>query len=127
MRMARRAAALLVVAGCTTAAAEGAGAPSPSDARAAAGMKVYRTYCVGCHGLEASGCGTSARLYRPRPANLTASTRSNEYKGSIIRNGGASMGRSQFMPPWRGEIDDDSIDDVIAYLGTLEPKANPSC
>jgi mono/diheme cytochrome c family protein len=125
MRMARRAAALIVAAGCGTAAAQGTA--SPLDARAAAGLKVYRTYCVGCHGLEAAGCGTSARLYTPRPANLTASTRSSEYKASIIRNGGESMGRSPFMPPWRGEIDDDSIGDVIAYLGTLEPKANPSC
>ena len=94
---------------------------------AARGRMLFRNYCVGCHGLDATGCGPSARLYRPRPANLTSSTASAEYKASIIRNGGQAMGRSPFMPPWVGELDEAQIHQVIAYLSTLEPKPSPGC
>jgi mono/diheme cytochrome c family protein len=128
MKIARRAAVALVAAGCAASTAIGMQpARSPAEHRADEGLKVFRTYCVGCHGLDAAGCGTSARLYLPRPANLTASTRSSEYKAAIIRNGGGAMGRSQFMPPWVGQLDADDIENVITYLGTLTAKANPSC
>lgn len=91
------------------------------------GRELFLNYCIGCHGPEAAGCGPSARLYRPRPANLTRSTRTPDYKFSIIRNGGESMGRSPFMPPWVGQIDDGQITDIVAYLGTLRPLDPTPC
>ncbi len=91
------------------------------------GNAVFRTNCVRCHGAEARGCGPAARLYDPRPANLTASTRSPEYKASIIRGGGESMGRSPFMPPWGQELSGDDIADVVAFLSTLAKQPGAEC
>jgi len=91
------------------------------------GNSVFRAYCVHCHGPEARGCGPAARLYRPRPANLTASTRSPEYKERIIRGGGQSMGRSPFMPPWGQQLSGEDITDIVAFLSTLEKKPAAEC
>jgi mono/diheme cytochrome c family protein len=126
-RARRAAAAVLVAASAAGPAAAAELALSPAEHRVRAGSNIFRHYCIGCHGPDASGCGPSARLYRPRPANLTASTRPSEYKMAIIRNGGASLGRSQFMPPWVGQLDDDEIRSVVSYIDTLTPKPDPSC
>lgn len=34
------------------------------------GAKVYRTYCVGCHGVNGDGNGPAARFLNPRPRNF---------------------------------------------------------
>lgn len=117
----------MAAAACFAAGAAFAGDRPSAETAAAAGRGVYLGNCVGCHGLEARGCGTSARLYRPRPANLTQSRRSDEYKRSIVRYGGESLGRSPFMPPWVGQLDEEQIDAVVAYLRTLVPQPELAC
>ena len=117
--------AMLLVSG--GAAAEPGEPASPAQLRVEAGRETFLGNCVGCHGLEARGCGTSARLYNPRPANLTRSRRSDEYRRSIIRYGGESVGRSPFMPPWTGRLDEDEIDSVVAWLRTLQPQPDATC
>jgi mono/diheme cytochrome c family protein len=83
------------------------------------GAIVFRTYCVLCHGPQADGRGRAARHYSPPPANLAASQATDEYKEKIIRKGGAAMGRSPFMPPWEQELTAEQIQDVVAYLRTI--------
>jgi mono/diheme cytochrome c family protein len=87
-----------------------------SDVR---GSIVFRTYCMLCHGRYGDGKGRAAKNYNPPPANLVISTKSDTYKEKIIRNGGAAMGRSPFMPPWGQELSDEQIQDVIAYLRVI--------
>lgn len=101
--------------------------PHALAASAERGAVLFGTYCVACHGPQAAGCGPRAKLYVPRPANLTASTRSPEYKAGIIRGGGASMGRSAYMPPWGQALTAQDIADLVAHLGTLQPKPDPQC
>lgn len=91
------------------------GRRSPS----ARGSAVFEKYCVLCHGANAEGDGVAAKYHNPRPANLTMSALSDAQKEAIIREGGAGVGRSRAMPPWRQELDDRQIADLIAYLGTL--------
>lgn len=91
------------------------------------GAVLFGTYCAACHGPLAAGCGPRATLYIPRPANLTASTRSAEYKAAIIRGGGASMGRSPYMPPWGEALSAHDITDLVAHLSTLKPRPTPPC
>lgn len=91
----------------------------PADFTDVRGSIVFRTYCALCHGYKADGNGRAARNYSPRPANLTLSTATDEYKALIIRKGGAAIGRSQFMPPWGNELTDEQIGDVVYYLGTV--------
>ena len=115
--------ATLAISGFLAAGTAAAAAPASPERGAA----IFQAHCVLCHGPEARGCGPAARLYTPRPANLTASTRSPEYKAAMIRGGGASMGRSPAMPAWGGELSDADIADVVAHLSTLEKKADLTC
>jgi mono/diheme cytochrome c family protein len=98
-----------------------------ATASAEKGSAVFGAYCVACHGVEATGCGPRARLYVPRPANLTRSTLSPPQKAGIIRFGGALMGRSAYMPPWGEALTEQEIADLVAHLTTLQPKPDSQC
>ena len=56
-------AALLVMLGSTSAAAQSDQAPT--------GAYLFRTYCASCHGANAQGDGPLASAMRRKPANLT--------------------------------------------------------
>jgi mono/diheme cytochrome c family protein len=102
--------------------ADEAALPLPRDTADAAvirGSIAFRTYCVLCHGSEGKGDGRAAKMYTPRPANLTVSPFNDTYKEMIIRGGGASVGRSAYMPPWGDELTDEQIRDVVAFLREL--------
>jgi mono/diheme cytochrome c family protein len=103
--------------------AQGALLPRDSiDAAIFRGGLVYANYCVTCHGFNADGNGRAARLYNPRPANLRMSDKNDPYFRLIIRMGGEGMGRSQFMPPWREELTEEQIDDLVAYLRSINAR-----
>jgi len=110
--------ALLAATAPATASADGT-AIEALDAAGARGAKVFRRYCVLCHGARAQGDGVAAKNLNPRPANLTVSVLSDANKEAIIRNGGASVGRSASMPPWRHELSDRQIHDLIDFLGQI--------
>jgi len=116
---------LLVAAALVLAApalADDAATPLPRDTTDAAvirGSIAFRTYCVLCHGSEGKGDGRASKMYTPRPANLTVSPFNDTYKEMIIRGGGASVGRSAYMPPWGDELTDEQIHDVVAFLREL--------
>jgi len=104
------------------------GALLPRDSRDAAmfrGGLVYANYCVTCHGINADGNGRAARLYDPRPANLRMSDKNEQYMLLIIRTGGQALARSQFMPPWGGELTDEQMHDVVAYLRSINVAHKP--
>ena len=82
--------------------AEDSAAALPRDSGDAAvirGSIAFRTYCVLCHGASGKGDGRAAKMYTPRPANLTVSPFNDKYKEMIIRGGGASVGRSASCRP----------------------------
>lgn len=90
------------------------------DARIYRGDIVFNHYCILCHGAKADGNGRAAKLYNPRPANLLTSDKNDDYKELIIRRGGAALGRSEFMPPWGEELTDEQVNDVIAFLRSIQ-------
>jgi mono/diheme cytochrome c family protein len=103
-------------------AADEAVEPLPRDTGESAvvrGSIAFRTYCVLCHGTEGKGNGRAAKMYTPRPADLTVSPFNDQYKELIIRGGGPAVGRSPFMPPWGDELTDEQIRDVVAFLREL--------
>jgi mono/diheme cytochrome c family protein len=89
------------------------------DAQVFRGSLVFFNYCVTCHGPNADGNGRAARLYNPRPANLRASDKNAAYMKLMVRGGGKSMGRSEFMPPWGEELTEEQIQDVVSYVQSL--------
>jgi mono/diheme cytochrome c family protein len=46
---------------------------TPSDANLAAAKEIYKNRCENCHGEKGKGDGSDARMYDPRPSNLTDS------------------------------------------------------
>lgn len=104
------------------------GALLPKDSPDAAvfrGGLVFANYCVTCHGINADGNGRAARLYNPRPANLRASDKNDAYFALIIRKGGATLGRSEFMPTWEAELTNEQIGDLVAYLRSINVASRP--
>ncbi len=98
------------------------GALLPRDSTEAAvfrGGLVYANYCVTCHGINADGNGRAARLHNPRPSNLRASDKNDNYINLIVRRGGEAIGRSPRMPPWGEELTDEQIGDVVAFVRSV--------
>ena len=97
-----------------------------AEAAVVRGGIVYRTYCVLCHGSSGKGDGRAAKMYTPRPADLTVSPFPDTYKEMIIRGGGASVGRSSFMPPWGDELTDEQIRDLVSFLREMRKTGKPA-
>jgi mono/diheme cytochrome c family protein len=83
------------------------------------GRAIFQARCVVCHGVRADGRSDLARIMRPPPANLRASKLSDDEQASIVRLGGAAMGRSPNMPEWRVELTEDELLAVLAYIQTI--------
>ena len=132
MKFAASAALVLMLAAplaIQTASAEDDAGPLPRDTTDAAvirGSIAFRTYCVLCHGATGKGDGRAAKMYTPKPANLTVSPFPDQYKEMIIRGGGPAVGRSPFMPPWGDELTDEQIHDLVAFLRELRKTGTPA-
>ena len=80
---------------------------TPSDkAKIEAGETVYNSYCAPCHGDNLVSSGQFPNLRR-----LTAGDRA-KFDG-VVRNG-----RNQ-MPPWKGVLSDEQIDQIWAYIRSV--------
>jgi mono/diheme cytochrome c family protein len=78
---------------------------------------------VQCHGERADGQGPLASKYTPRPSNLAASVRTDDYKAQIITLGGKAMGRSPTMPEWGLELTGQEILALVTYLRKVSDDA----
>jgi mono/diheme cytochrome c family protein len=98
-------------------------AETPNAPDAARGKLQFESYCVSCHGPRGEGDGPVAASLAPRPARLGdrayMSAKTDDYLFGVIKNGGASVGRSPMMAPWGGSLSDAQIRDVIAYIRSL--------
>ncbi|NIT13178.1 MAG: c-type cytochrome [Candidatus Dadabacteria bacterium] len=87
---------------------------------AAKGKESYNQICASCHGDTGKGDGAAAAALDPKPRDLSSaeyvSTLSDEHIFKVIKEGGASVGKSALMPAWGGVLTDDKIWDVISYL-----------
>jgi mono/diheme cytochrome c family protein len=87
------------------------------------GKKLYGQYCGSCHGQSGKGDGPAAAALNPKPRDHTdkayMSKLTDDDLLKVIKNGGASVGKSPLMPPWGASLNDNQIKDVIAYVRTL--------
>lgn len=89
------------------------------------GAKIYRQYCVSCHGSEGQGDGDRAKNEQldPRPRvhangdymNMIPSMRFFR----VIKFGARSIGFSHIMPQWQHILSDEDIVDVIGHIRSL--------
>jgi mono/diheme cytochrome c family protein len=87
------------------------------------GKKLYGQFCASCHGQSGKGDGPAAAALNPKPRDHTdkeyMSKMSDEEMLKVIKNGGASVGKSPLMPPWGASLKDDQIQDIMAYIRSL--------
>jgi len=113
--------ALLALAGVTV-----AGPPLPSWGQTAPprdlahGKELFVRYCSGCHGEDGRG---EAKTFRPSVANLSVKELmdkvTDDYIFTVIKEGGASVGKNAAMPAWKSQLGDQEIWDIVGFVRTL--------
>jgi mono/diheme cytochrome c family protein len=102
--------------------------PHPVPRNATGGQRVYLSYCASCHGANGHG-SWRAWLFLLRPGDLgdarLLDTRSDEYLVSLIKNGGAPIGKPG-MPAFGYHLTDGQIRELVAYLRTLPERSRPA-
>ena len=81
-----------------------------------AGRKLYPMYCSACHGGKADGWGGPS-LGERYAADLTKHW--SGYQGFVQAVLDGKKGRIGLMPPWRGVLTEEQINQLGAYLETL--------
>ncbi len=90
----------------------------------AKGKVSFEQLCASCHGAAGKGDGPAAAALTPKPRNLTDKAYmgglKDAYLEKLIKGGGQAVGKSPLMPAMGGALKDADIDNVIAYIRTLE-------
>jgi mono/diheme cytochrome c family protein len=88
----------------------------------AAGEKLYQTRCSPCHGPDGKAATPTAQALNPKPRDHTdgayMNQLSNEHLAKVTKNGGPAAGKSPIMPA-HTDLNDQQIEDVIAFVRTL--------
>lgn len=88
------------------------------------GKIIYDMHCASCHGQTGEGEGVCASRMPVPPRALTdqdyMATLSDQHIFTVIKHGGAAVGRSPVMEAW-GDIlqTDQAVHDVAAYVRSL--------
>ncbi len=97
---------------------------------ASAGKELFKSNCSPCHGESGKGDGPGGQVLPVKPANLgeriATNGYSDQYLFDVIGKGGASVGKSNFMPAWSGALNDQQIRSIVAFLRTLPGPGNPA-
>lgn len=117
-------------------AATAAAAAPAADATAATaatstaeGEKVFKTYCVSCHGNTGKGDGPAAAGLNPKPADFADNMFKYDVDGNgskgdiadikaIVHDGAAKHGGSPLMAPWP-MISPDQLQSLAEYVKSL--------
>ena len=87
-----------------------------------AGGKLYQTRCSPCHGPDGKAATPTAQALNPKPRDHTDGAYMNqlsqEHLAKVIKNGGPAVGKSPIMPP-NSDLNDQQIDDIVAFVRTL--------
>jgi cytochrome c oxidase cbb3-type subunit I/II len=93
-----------------------------------AGKKLYRRFCVGCHGPLGDGNGENAQWIDPKPRDFTAAvfkcrstpTGTLPTDHDLYTSVGRGFNNSN-MPHWDALTDQNRID-LVAYIKTFSPR-----
>ena len=95
------------------------------------GKQMYVQYCASCHGDAGKGDGPGGANLAVKPQDLSVGAVMNplpdEFLHRIIADGPQSVGLSALMPPFRPQLGDRQINEIIAYVRTLaQPAYDPA-
>ena len=114
MRTLRRVDVLVMAALCLAPAA----ALAAGDAER--GKSLFKTLCAGCHGPDGRG---GAHTFMPHVDTLTRKGYieqvPDDYLAMVILEGGVSVGKSSYMPSWKSKLQEQDVQDIIAFIRSL--------
>src|SRR3990170_1145867 len=128
---------------------QGASAPAPAASKAHAalpaashgavadsaviqrGKQLYAQYCASCHGDAGKGDGPGGANLAVKPQDLSVGAVMNplpdQFLHRIIADGPQSVGLSELMPPFRPQLGDRQISEIIEHIRTLaQPAYDPT-
>lgn len=84
------------------------------------GARIYRQNCLNCHGSAGKGDGVAAAQLDPKPADLTSAKTQQKADPDLLEV--LKFGRpGTAMPAWMGQINEEEMRDVLAYIRSLAP------
>lgn len=97
-------------------------APTPKG-DVAAGKVVHEQNCLKCHGEKGKGDGASAKKLKLKMVDWTSkehmSKLTDNYLSKITAEGGAGVGKSKVMTPYKEKLSPKEIADVVAFIRSL--------
>lgn len=86
-------------------------------------IELYMKHCAVCHGNEGKGDGFNAYNLDPKPRNFSDSALipqfTDSYLSKVIMEGGASVGLSAMMPPYKRNLSEQEVALLIKYIRKL--------
>jgi len=103
---------------------DGAAATEAPAEQAFDAKGAFGTVCATCHGPTGAGNGPGAAALNPKPANFGDAAfwegKTDESLVKVIREGGASVGKSALMPAWGGLYNEAQAKALVAYIRTFK-------
>jgi cytochrome c1 len=101
------------------------GGPPPAAVGAGhveAGATLYHERCSPCHGGDGKATTPMAQTMTPKPRDHTDGAYMNHLSdahiATVIKNGGAAVGKSPLMPP-QSDLSAQQLADLVAFVRTL--------
>jgi mono/diheme cytochrome c family protein len=91
----------------------------PASGNPIRGKQVYDAYCTDCHGKDGKGGGILAKVYHMKPADHTNPMEMNKMNNNELRDYIKTGEDITLMPGWKGELNDEQIDDIVSYIRLL--------
>ncbi len=93
------------------------------DEPARRGQALYEVFCTQCHGITGDGRGVNTLDMSVLPRNHTdrgeMSARTDADLFKAIQGGGKAVNKSVLMPAWEGNLSEEDIHALVAYLREL--------
>lgn len=92
----------------------------------ARGGATYKELCVKCHGAQGRGDGAEAATLKTKPRDFRDCPRMKNFTDAelfrVIKDGGEAGGLSADMPSYSDAMEDDEIQDLVAFVRSLCPQ-----
>lgn len=87
------------------------------------GSRLYRAYCLVCHGKDGTGAGPLAKKLDIRPVDLSSEKYQKEKAGTLAEIiGRYRKAANSNMPNWGLVLPQDDVKHIAAYITTLTRK-----
>lgn len=108
-------ATLVLILACTAALTAAVGQVDASN-----GRKLFDRMCAGCHGYRGDGGEGHRGGFSPHVTTLAnkeyMESVTDEYLVTVIKKGGAAVGKMATMPAWEKRLSDEEIRSIVAHI-----------